>query len=81
MKVNKGQEWAKMDTTPAVSLSLGLNASPKSSGVPKFGDVSEIGDFQASKDRKFWRKLDITIDLELYFDISAMDSRSPNITF
>ena len=49
MKVNKGQEWAKMDTTPAVSLSLGLNASPKSSGIPMVCDVSEIGDFRLAK--------------------------------
>ena len=42
-----------MDTTLVVGLSLGLNASRKSSGVPKFSDVGEIGDFRQAKTENF----------------------------
>ena len=45
----QGQEWARMDTTLAVSLSLDLNASPESSGTPIFSGFSEIDDLRQGK--------------------------------
>ena len=45
----QGQEWPRMDTTPAVSLSLDPNASPESSGIPIFSGFSEIGDLRQAK--------------------------------
>ena len=35
-----------MDRTQVVDFYLDLNSSHESSGVPKFSDVSEIGDFR-----------------------------------
>ena len=38
-----------MDTTLLLAVNLGLNTSCECSGVPKFANVCEIGDFRQGK--------------------------------
>ena len=45
----QGQEWARMDPTLVLSVSLYSSASRESSGIPKFSGVSEIGDLGLDK--------------------------------
>ena len=49
----QGQEWAKMDSTLVLSISLDTRVSHRSGGRPKFGDVSEIDDLRQGQAEDF----------------------------